>query len=102
MPPSRNDGPLMPEVVDDGAPNGEEGNSGGDAVTSPTKLIRIASMVRALLDQAQLVGWLEGLVHGIQATLYTQQLAAQRQFEEMRSGRMLPGAPESPNAGAYL
>ena len=51
------------------------------------------------IAQAQLVGWLEGLFHGIQATLYTQQMAAQRQFEEMRQGgRMLPGAPSRPRA----
>ena len=114
---------------------------------SPTKLIRIAAMVRALLDearraplddagrrslkeihersihelqeilspdlrqelsdvtlpfssetpsdselriaQAQLVGWLEGLFHGIQATLFTQQMQAQRQFEDMRNRRSL-------------
>ncbi|HEY4332262.1 MAG TPA: bacterial proteasome activator family protein [Ilumatobacteraceae bacterium] len=33
---------------------------------------------------AQLVGWLEGLFHGIQATLFAQQLAARQQFEQMR------------------
>jgi hypothetical protein len=40
--------------------------------------------------QAQLVGWLEGLFHGIQATLFAQQMAARSQLEEMR-GR--PGLP---------
>ncbi len=47
------------------------------------------------IAQAQLVGWLEGLFHGIQATLFTQQMQAQRQFEEMRSRRSLdvPGGP---------
>lgn len=113
-----------------------------EQVLRPTKLIRIASMVRTMLDevrraplddagrralrdihersikelhsilspelqeelstmvlpfsaetpteselrigQAQLVGWLEGLFHGIQATLFTQQAMAQQQFEEMR------------------
>ena len=35
--------------------------------------------------QAQLVGWLEGLFHGIQATLFAQQIAARQQFEQMRS-----------------
>ena len=34
--------------------------------------------------QAQLVGWLEGLFHGIQATLFAQQMAARNQLEEMR------------------
>ena len=41
------------------------------------------------IAQAQLVGWLEGLFHGIQATLFTQQMQAQRQFEDMRSRRSL-------------
>ncbi len=36
------------------------------------------------LAQAQLVGWLEGLFHGIQATLFTQQAAAQGQLDQMR------------------
>ncbi len=40
--------------------------------------------------QAQLVGWLEGLFHGIQATLFAQQMAARNQLAEMR-GRGLPG-----------
>jgi hypothetical protein len=34
--------------------------------------------------KAQLVGWLEGLFHGIQATLFAQQMAARQQLEEMR------------------
>ena len=51
-----------------------------DAVPSDAEL-RIA--------QAQLVGWLEGLFHGIQATLFAQQMAARNQLEEMR--RQLPG-----------
>ncbi len=38
--------------------------------------------------QAQLVGWLEGLFHGIQATLFAQQMAARQQLEDM--GRRLP------------
>ncbi len=36
--------------------------------------------------QAQLVGWLEGLFHGIQATLFAQQMAARQQLENMRGG----------------
>ena len=42
---------------------------------------------------AQLVGWLEGLFHGIQATLFAQQLAARQQFEQMRG--ISPGAESS-------
>jgi hypothetical protein len=40
--------------------------------------------------KAQLVGWLEGLFHGIQATLFAQQLAARQQLEQMRQ---LPSPP---------
>jgi Protein of unknown function (DUF2587) len=54
------------------------------------------------IAQAQLVGWLEGLFHGIQATLMSQQMAARAQLEEMRQ-RGLPSAGESGGrTGAYL
>ena len=50
--------------------------------------------------QAQLVGWLEGLFHGIQATLFAQQMAARNQLEEMRRqlgpGGGGPGGPGGP------
>ena len=50
--------------------------------------------------QAQLVGWLEGLFHGIQATLFAQQMAARSQLEDMRRqlppGAMGPGGPGGP------
>lgn len=56
--------------------------------------------------QAQLVGWLEGLFHGIQATLFSQQMAAQAQLQEMRRRGLPPGpgAPSSsdPPTGTYL
>ena len=129
----------------------EQGEGPGEeTISEPAKLLRIASMVRELLDetrqtsldepgrkrladiygravgelrdvlsedlreelsslapsmegvpteselrvaQAQLVGWLEGLFHGIQATLFTQQAMAQQQFEEMRRRRALEGGP---------
>ena len=45
------------------------------------------------IAKAQLVGWLEGLFHGIQATLMAQQFAAQRQLQEMRQ---LPGGAQMP------
>ena len=124
-----------------------------EAITQPAKLLRIASMVRELLEetraatldepgrvrlrqiyerslgelgdvlspdlkdelaalappmqgvpsdaeirvaQAQLVGWLEGLFHGIQAAMFAQQAAARAQFEELRR-RGLPGG--QPDAG---
>lgn len=159
--------PVKPEVLDAGAPGGFPMPPGGDPeadgeqVTRPTKLIRITSMVRSMLDevrraplddagrarlreiheksvhelesvlspelqkeleevvlpftsetpseselrlaQAQLVGWLEGLFHGIQATLFTQQAMAQGQLEEVRRRRALPATPgEGAPPGAYL
>ena len=51
--------------------------------------------------QAQLVGWLEGLFHGIQASLFAQQAAAAAQLEKMRDRSLNPGASE-PRAGTYL
>jgi hypothetical protein len=156
---------LRPEVVEAPGPDGRgnaDRDGDGEQVNNPTKLIRIASMVRALLDearraplddagrrslreihersigalqdilsddlkqeleevalpfseetpseselriaQAQLVGWLEGLFHGIQATLFTQQVAAQRQFEEMRGRRAIDMGQPNPERppGAYL
>jgi len=54
--------------------------------------------------QAQLVGWLEGLFHGIQATLFAQQVAARAQLEEIRNRALPPGttAPEGVGPGTYL
>jgi Protein of unknown function (DUF2587) len=55
--------------------------------------------------QAQLVGWLEGLFHGIQATLFAQQMAAQNQLQQMRQ-TALPHGQEAvatdPRPGTYL
>ncbi len=62
------------------------------ADSTPTEMeLRIA--------QAQLVGWLEGLFHGIQATLFAQQMAARQQLEHMR-GELPQGQAERP--GTYL
>jgi hypothetical protein len=57
------------------------------------------------IAQAQLVGWLEGLFHGIQTALFAQQMAARAQLEQMR--RALPQGPPQPGAdprtsGPYL
>jgi hypothetical protein len=57
--------------------------------------------------QAQLVGWLEGLFHGIQAAIFSQQMAAQAQLQEMRSRGLPPGTPDlseqaSTRPGTYL
>jgi hypothetical protein len=46
---------------------------------------------------AQLVGWLEGLFHGIQTTLFAQQMAARAQLEQMR--RALPGVRQPDDHG---
>jgi hypothetical protein len=43
------------------------------------------------IAQAQLVGWLEGLFHGIQTALFAQQMAARAQLEHMRQGALPPG-----------
>jgi hypothetical protein len=140
------DPPHGPTIAE-GSPNGPQ-----ETITEPAKLLRIASMVRELLDetrqasldesgrkrladvyqravgalsevlsedlreelvdlapplegvpteseiriaQAQLVGWLEGLFHGIQAAMFAQQAAARQQFEELRR-RGLPGQAGGP------
>jgi len=51
----------------------------------------VPSEAELRVAKAQLVGWLEGLFHGIQATLFAQQMAARQQLEEMRR-RLPPGA----------
>src|SRR5271156_5030079 len=48
--------------------------------------------------QAQLVGWLEGLFHGIQTTLFAQQMAARAQLEQMRRA-LPPGMMPVPPGG---
>ncbi|MGA8979020.1 MAG: proteasome activator, partial [Pedococcus sp.] len=51
------------------------------------------------IAQAQLVGWLEGLFHGIQTALFAQQMAAQQQLAQMRRA-LPPGHQGPPEAGA--
>jgi hypothetical protein len=152
------DEPITPQVVD--APVDEEDENGGTFVTEPSKLIRIASMTRAMLEevrasgmddlgrqrllavyhrsidelrdvlsddlkeeldsifvplesetptepeirvaQAQLVGWLEGLFHGIQASLWSQQMSAQAQLEQMGRRRALEAPSDEEQPGLYL
>jgi hypothetical protein len=141
----------VPDADQGGAPAGEASKT-PEAITEPAKLLRIASMVRELLDetrqaslddpgrvrlreiydrsvgelrevlspnlqeelatlappmegvpseseirvaQAQLVGWLEGLFHGIQAAMFAQQAAARAQFEELRRRGLPSGPPRS-------
>jgi hypothetical protein len=76
---------LAPELVDEleriTLPFGDEAPSDAE--------LRIA--------QAQLVGWLEGLFHGIQAALFAQQMAAQQQLQNMR--RALPPGESGQDGG---
>jgi hypothetical protein len=74
---------LAPELKDElerlTLPFAEDGTPPSDAE------LRIA--------QAQLVGWLEGLFHGIQTALFAQQMAARVQLEQMRHPALPPGTP---------
>jgi hypothetical protein len=151
---------VLPPPGDERPEPSGEGDDGSDkeTVSQPSKLIRIATMVKSMLEevrqasldeagrqrlrqiherslrelsevlsgdlqeelsevmlpfddstpseselriaQAQLVGWLEGLFHGIQATMMTQQMTAQQQLEQMRRRALPPGAqPQSPGMG---
>jgi proteasome activator-like protein len=156
--------PVEPAAAGDGS--GRPEGPGTETITEPAKLLRIASMVRELLEetrqattdeggrkrladiygrsveeladsvspdlkeeleelapplggdpteseirvaQAQLVGWLEGLFHGIQAAMFAQQAAARQQFEEVRRRGLLAQNPQgarqeqsAPNRGQYL
>lgn len=158
-----NEEALRPEVVAD---TDQADEQSGESISHPTKLIRIASMTRAMLEevrqapidqkgrlrltevhrqsleelrevlseelldefdqvmlplegeeaseaeiriaQAQLIGWLEGLFHGIQASLFSQQVAAQNQLAEMqrralqRPGQGQPQQPPNEGSGLYL
>ncbi len=153
--PSQTPPPDVTEVVPavpvaPGDPSPEAGRQ--EIITEPAKLLRIASMVRELLDetrqatldeagrkrladiygrsvgeltevlsedlreelgqlappiesgvpteselrvaQAQLVGWLEGLFHGIQAAMFAQQASARAQFEELRRRGLMAQNPQ--------
>ena len=143
----------------------DENRPATETITEPAKLLRIASMVRELLEetrqasmdaggrkrlaeiyhrsideladsvsadlkseleelappldgvpseaeirvaQAQLVGWLEGLFHGIQAAMFAQQMTARQQFDEVRRRGLLAKNPQQQepqgpgNRGQYL
>ena len=64
----------------------------------------VPSEAEIRVAKAQLVGWLEGLFHGIQATLFAQQIAARQQFEQLRQlpGATGPVAPVSDPAKAIV
>ncbi|HEY5134383.1 MAG TPA: bacterial proteasome activator family protein [Candidatus Nanopelagicales bacterium] len=87
---------LAPELVDE-----------LERLTLPFTDDRVPSESELRIAQAQLVGWLEGLFHGIQTALFAQQMAAQAQFEQMRRRAIsgpgqgdsgVPGVP-GPNEG---
>lgn len=61
----------------------------------------IPSDAELRIAQAQLVGWLEGLFHGIQTALFAQQMAARAQLEQMRQGALPPGVGMTPGAGGH-
>jgi hypothetical protein len=142
--------PPMQAVPVEPEQPGQDG-AAPETITEPAKLLRIASMVRELLEetrhaspdeagrkrlvdiyhrsidelggsvsedlkneleellppldgvpsesemrvaQAQLVGWLEGLFHGIQAAMFAQQMAARQQFEEIRRRGLMAQNPQ--------
>lgn len=157
-------GEVQPEIIVPQAVGQEatEEATATDYISSPSKVLRIGSMIKTLLDevkgsnldeasrtrmreiyesavrelsegmsadlvaelktfslpfdeeqvpteaelriaQAQLVGWLEGLFHGIQATLFAQQMSARSQLEEMRGRELAPGGRQvPPGGGTYL
>ncbi|MEQ8716059.1 MAG: DUF2587 domain-containing protein [Acidimicrobiales bacterium] len=63
-----------------------------DRLTLPFAGDETPSEAELRVAEAQLVGWLEGLVQGIQATLFAQQMAAQQQLANMR--QQLPAGPQ--------
>jgi len=100
---------LAPELVDE-----------LERLSLPFEAGQTPSEAELRIAQAQLVGWLEGLFHGIQAALVAQQMAARMQLEQMRGGgggrpalpagvvpRGMPGQPGQaqpniPGTGQYL
>jgi hypothetical protein len=71
-----------------------------ERLTLPFSEDSIPSDAELRIAQAQLVGWLEGLFHGIQTALFAQQMAARAQLEQMRQGALPPGTQIAP--GQYL
>ncbi len=78
-----------------------------ERITLPFQEGETPSDAELRIAQAQLVGWLEGVFHGIQTALFAQQMAARAQLEDMKR-KALPGghAPSQPDArpggGQYL
>ena len=94
---------LAPELVDE-----------LERLSLPFEEDEVPSEAELRVAQAQLVGWLEGLFHGIQTTLFAQQMAARAQLEQMRRALppgmtppgMAPGGEDAPQqrgaSGPYL
>ncbi len=78
-----------------------------ERLTLPFTEDSVPSDAELRIAQAQLVGWLEGLFHGIQTALFAQQMVARQQLEQMR-GALPPGmgaqrgGPGPPGTGQYL
>ena len=73
-----------------------------DRLSLPFDADSAPSEAELRIAQAQLVGWLEGLFHGIQTALFAQQMAARAQLEQMRR-QAIAGPPagrgDAPDAG---
>lgn len=61
---------------------------------------QVPSDAELRIAQAQLVGWLEGVFHGLQTALVAQQMAARSQLEQMRRGQLTAGGRADDGAGA--
>ncbi len=72
-----------------------------ESMTIPFDEGSVPSEAELRVAQAQLVGWLEGLFHGIQAALMAQQMSARAQLDELRQ-RGLPAPPQGPGERGYL
>ncbi|APE32780.1 hypothetical protein BOX37_00985 [Nocardia mangyaensis] len=74
-----------------------------ERLTLPFTEESVPSDAELRIAQAQLVGWLEGLFHGIQTALFAQQMAARAQLEQMRQGALPPGMHTvDPKAGGHV
>jgi hypothetical protein len=86
---------LAPELIDE-----------LERLSLPFADDEIPSESELRIAQAQLVGWLEGLFHGIQTTLFAQQMAARAQLEQMRRalppGMMPPQGSEAEDPSQHL
>jgi hypothetical protein len=76
-------------------------------ISLPLGTDEVPSQAELRIAQAQLLGWLEGLFHGIQSAVLAQQMAARGQLEQMRSGRpgrsgaALPGGAGPAEGGQF-